>query len=126
MSKGLQKLIPAKFRDKYPECADRRTCRRVEPVSEGQEVLNAVVPLCTLGSLERSFGTRFLRPQVLKTSKPSKTRTQVSTIRYGDLLVAEEEEPLYICSRLKGILKTCVYYLSHVHLLCSLYYGAAT
>ena len=73
ISKGLQKLIPAKFRDKYPECADRRTRRRVEPVDEAQEVVNTVVPLRTLVSSEHSFGTRFLRSQVLKTPKPSKT-----------------------------------------------------
>ena len=73
ISKGLQKLIPAKFRDKYPECADRRTRRRVVPVGEAPDVVNAVVPLCTLGSSERSFGTRFLQPQELKTTKMSKT-----------------------------------------------------
>jgi hypothetical protein len=32
ISKGLHKLIPAKFRDKYPECADgRRLRRRIDP-----------------------------------------------------------------------------------------------
>ena len=49
ISKGLQKLIPAKFRDKYPECADgRRVRRRVEQEVEALEAVNAIVPVRTL------------------------------------------------------------------------------
>jgi len=49
ISKGLQKLIPAKFRDKYPECADgRRVRRRVEQEVEALEAVNTIVPVRTL------------------------------------------------------------------------------
>ena len=49
ISKGLQKLIPAKFRDKYPECSDgRRVRRRLDPEADTAEVANTMVPSRTL------------------------------------------------------------------------------
>eukprot|EP01034_Spumella_vulgaris_P040455 gene40455-50037_t len=53
ISKGLHKLIPAKFRDKYPECADgRRIRRRLDPavdvIQDPESVVNAIGPLSVL------------------------------------------------------------------------------
>ena len=53
ISKGLQKLIPAKFRDKYPECSDRRRLRRrldpgVDARQDLETVVNAIGPLSIL------------------------------------------------------------------------------
>ena len=53
ISKGLHKLIPAKFRDKYPECAEgRRIRRRLDPavdvVQDPEAVVNAIGPMSIL------------------------------------------------------------------------------
>ena len=53
ISKGLHKLIPAKFRDKYPECADGRRLRRrldpgVEVLPDPEAVVNSIGPMSIL------------------------------------------------------------------------------
>ena len=53
ISKGLHKLIPAKFRDKYPECADGRRLRRrmdpgVDEIQNPEAVVNTIGPLSIL------------------------------------------------------------------------------
>ena len=69
ISKGLHKLIPAKFRDKYPECAEgRRIRRRLDPaVDVVQDAVTATGPVSTLIPQER---------QVVNAMVPSRTLIQ--------------------------------------------------
>eukprot|EP01036_Dinobryon_divergens_P062083 gene62083-biopygen43588 len=86
ISKGLHKLIPAKFRDKYPECAEgRRIRRRLDPaidaIQDPETVVNAIGPLSilvpqyhdpALSAAVRSMGlSRTLTPQGTASSLPA-------------------------------------------------------